>query len=109
MNMPWFQPSSQRRARGESPRPRTDAEVRLALSTLPLYRVVLVGPSAAAPDLAAYARLLTPLTGRERAARILDGVLRDGVGLVATCPRELAECYLCELLRMGLPCSITPA
>lgn len=107
MDTPRFPPSGQRGGHGGAPRPRTLDEVRLALSTLPLYAVALA--STDAPDLATVSALLLPLAGRDRVARILDALRREGIGVVATCPREIAELYACVLRRAGLPCSIFPA
>ena len=114
MQMPWFGRFTHRRDRDcvtPAPRHRSDEEIALALSTLPLYRVVLTpgkgdGPSAL---IRSHALTLTRLVGAERAARILTETARAGAGLVATCPRELAEHYRDELARHALPCAIEPA
>lgn len=112
MQMPWFGRFTHRRDRDcvtPAPRRRSDEEVTLALSTLPLYRVILT------PDkddsLAAIIRshALTHFVGAERAARILAETARAGAGLIAVCPRELAEHYRDELARHALPCVIEPA
>jgi ATP-dependent Clp protease adapter protein ClpS len=91
-------------------RQRSDDEIALALSTLPLYHVLLtLGPRDASVAPAAFARSLASMVGEERAARILADAMRNGVALVATCPRELAEHYCDELARRALPCAIAPA
>ena len=110
MRVPWIWPFPQRREGFTAPpRQRTDDEITLALSTLPLYQVRLTPGQVDRATCEAFTRPLNPLVGPERAARILADVLRDGSGVVATCPRELAEHYRNELLRRALPCVIAPA
>lgn len=108
----WFSRFSQRRNAYDfdtPPRQRTSDEILLALSTLPLYQVLLTLGEADRAACATFATPLIPLVGQERTARILADALRDGAGVVATCPRELAEHYRDELLRRALPCAIAPA
>jgi ATP-dependent Clp protease adapter protein ClpS len=110
MREPWFKRDSQRHDRYyTTPRQRSDEEFALALSTLPLYQVVLFPDAMDRAALAIVASPLTALIGQERAARVLAEVLQGGAGVVATCPRELAEHYCDELARRSLPCVITPA
>ncbi|HEU0026827.1 MAG TPA: hypothetical protein VFQ25_06890 [Ktedonobacterales bacterium] len=110
--MPWFGRFTHRRDRDcvtPAPRPRSNDEITLALSTLPLYRVLLTPGASDSAGALIHSRALTRLVGAERAARILAEVARAGAGLVATCPRELAEHYRDELARHALPCAIEPA
>ncbi len=113
MQMPWFGRFTHRRDRdcvAPTPRQRSDDEVALALSTLPLYRVVLTLSSQGDAALSAISsHALTRLVGEERAARILADTMRAGTALVAICPLELAEHYRDELMRHALPCAIEPA
>jgi ATP-dependent Clp protease adapter protein ClpS len=112
MQMPWFGRFTHRRDRdcvAPAPRHRSDEEIELALSTLPLYRVILRPGKGDGVSSLIRPYTLTRLVGAERAARILAETARAGAGLVATCPRELAEHYRDELARHALPCAIEPA
>lgn len=93
----------------KAPHPRTDAEVTLALSTLPRYDVLLLPGPRDAATAAAWARVLAPALGERRAASVVAEAARAGMALVATCPRELAEHYRDALIRQALPCAIEPA
>ncbi len=112
MRAPWFGRFAQKRdwaCAVKAPRQRSDDEVILALSTLPLYHVVLTLGQRESAAAGAFFRILAPMVGEERAARILADARRAGHALVATCPRELAEHYRDELVRRALPCAIEPA
>jgi ATP-dependent Clp protease adapter protein ClpS len=112
MQMPWFGRFTHRRDRDcvtPAPRRRSDEEISLALSTLPLYRVILTPDTEDGRGALIRSHALTPFVGAERAARILAETARAGTGMVATCPRELAEHYRDELARHALPCAIEPA
>ncbi len=112
MRVPWFERFAHKRDREcavKTPRQRSDDEIALALSTLPLYRVLLTLRPCDGTATSACSRSLTPMVGEERAARILADAMRAGVALVVTCPRELAEHYRDELARRALPCAIEPA
>lgn len=90
-------------------RPRPDDEIALALSSLPLYRVVLTRAPRESDASPASARALVSMVGAERAERIMLDAKRFGGAPVAICPRELAEHYCDELARRALPCVIEPA
>ncbi len=112
LRAPWFGRFTQKRdwaGEVKASRQRSDEEVILALSTLPLYRVVLTHGCHDGEAAGAFFRILAPMVGEERAARILADARRAGCALVATCPRELAEHYRDELSRRALPCAIEPA
>lgn len=112
MRVPWFARFTQKREQVytiKPPRQRPDEEILLALSTLPLYRVMLTVSQRDGALAGAFFRTLAPMVGEERAARILADAARAGVALVVTCPRELAEHYRDELNRRALPCAIEPA
>ncbi len=110
--VPWFGRFTLKRDReyaGGTPRQRPDDEIALALSTLPLYRVILTLGQRDGAATGPFFAILAPLVGEERAARILADARRAGVALIATCPLELAEHYRDELARRALPCAIVPA
>ncbi|HEX9039220.1 MAG TPA: hypothetical protein VF808_19730 [Ktedonobacterales bacterium] len=90
-------------------RPRTEGEIALALSSLPRYRVLLLLRPQDSATADAWAHVLAPAVGERRAARIVADATSAGVGLVTTCPRELAEHYRDALIRRALPCAIEPA
>jgi ATP-dependent Clp protease adapter protein ClpS len=89
--------------------PRGDDQISLALGSLPRYRVLLRLRPQDAATADAWESVLAPALGRERAARVIASVARDGVGLITTCPRELAEYYRDALISRALPCAIEPA
>ncbi len=112
MRVPWLGRFALKREQVyaiKQPRQRRDEEIALALSTLPLYRVMLTLSQRDGATAGVFSRTLAPMVGEERAARILADAARAGVALIATCPRELAEHYRDELGRRALPCAIEPA
>ena len=112
MQVPWFGWFAHKRDQewaAKTPRQRSDEEITLALSTLPLYRVDLRLSQRDGAESAVFSHVLAPLVGEERAARILADAMRAGVAPIATCPRELAEHYRDELARHALPCVVEPA
>jgi ATP-dependent Clp protease adapter protein ClpS len=106
---PRFTPKRDPLCVERTPRTRPDDEIALALSTLPMYCVILTLSPRDREAVATRAGSLTRMVGEERAARILADAGRAGAALVAVCPRELAEHYRDELERHALPCVVEPA
>lgn len=107
---PWFERDSQWQNRSHAPSPRRTAEeIKLALSSLPMYQVVLTTTATERATLGERAHALVSFIGQERTAHALAIAQRRGAATLATCARELAEHYCDELARHGLPCVIMPA
>lgn len=112
MRILWFgrfEPKRHPESAIRTSRLRPDDEIELALSTLPLYRVVLRWNPRDSEASDARSSSLARMVGEERAARILADAARVGAALVAVCPHELAEHYRDELARHALPCVVEPA
>lgn len=119
MRVPWFNWRGASRGVAISPttacvaRPRSDAEIDLALCLIPHYQVCLqIDNPFASERLTPTESWLVSLTatlGAERAQQALAEFHARGVAVLAVCPLELAEHYCVELARLALPCRITPA
>lgn len=101
-----------KRAFGAAPqvRPRTDEDVRLALSQLPHYRVMLHNDDYNAMDYVVLALVRTvPRLSTEEAMRVMIEAHTNGIAQVIICPKETAEFYRAGLEQYGLTSTIEPA
>jgi ATP-dependent Clp protease adaptor protein ClpS len=89
--------------------PRTDEDVRLALSQLPRYRVLLHNDDVHAMDFVVLALVRTvPRLSVDEAIRIMLEAHTNGHAQVIVCPKETAEFYRTGLEQYGLTSTIEP-
>jgi ATP-dependent Clp protease adaptor protein ClpS len=102
--------ANQRYSHSQPALPRTDEDVRSALSQLPRYRVMLHNDDVNSMDHVVFALIrVIPRLTTEEAVRVMLEAHTSGVAQVIICPKETAEFYRDGLERYGLTSTIEPA